>query len=400
MMRRLVSTITITCLCSFGGWSCTDQTAASDEGQTAQPAAQSAELPDVVVQTPTPTDAEETLRFPGTFEPFQDVSVFARTTGYIEKLNVDIGDDVKDGDTIARLTVPALQANLREARARVSAAESDLAAANERLKAAKVSSERFSELSEENPGAVPEQKVDQTRAGKMEAQAEVESAKARIQEAKARVRELKSKRGFSVVRAPFDGVIVKRHVHEGSLVREGTSSNSQPIVDVARRDKLRYTFQIPETIAPHVSTGDTVTITPEVMPDETIKGTIARTSQYLDRETRTERAEVDLEEFPDEIEPGMIGDVTVTARRFEGALRMPSSAIRGSGEERYALVVRDGTVAKQSVTVGIETGEYTVIVDGLSKDAQVITAGSKLATPGKNVRIAEKIEGEKTGGND
>jgi len=365
---------------------CSD-TKAADEQVGAEAIEQSP--PKVVVTAPEKTDAEKTVRVPGTFEPMEAVDVYARITGYLNELKVDIGDEVKEGDEIARLTVPKLEAEVREARGSLSAAKSRLSAAKANREAAKTTFERISELREKNPGAVPEQKLDEARRDKLEAEAEVEEAKAAIDEAEGQLRNLRSSRGFSVVRAPFDGVVSERYLDHGALVREGSVSEASPIVRIARTETFRFSFEVPEALAPSVKEGESIKIRPESRPDELIETEISRTSKALDQTSRTLRAEADIENDSDLVRAGMVGEVEFTGDRMPGAHRLPSAAVRGSGEDRYVLVVEDEKLTKRSVVVGIETGEWTYLSEGVSSSDQVMVSGSRLATPGSKVEVAE-----------
>ncbi len=322
----------------------------------------------VVVTRPAPVEGEQTVELPGTLEPWEDALLYARVTGYLQSVSVDIGSRVKAGDELARIVVPEMDAQLQSAQAQL---DQELA----EVELASMVEKRLRDLREANREAIPQQEVDNAAAKRR-----VEVAQADL--ARAEVRRLKTLGSFARLRAPFDGRVTKRILHPGALVREGTTPGARPIVEVARTNPLRLVLQIPEPLVPSVAVGSEVEIRLDAFPGRELQGTIARISDSLDEQTRSMRAEVDFENDDDTFHPGMYGKVDLRLRVPEGLLTIPSRAVRGQGDDRYVLVARDGFLHKQAIVVASDDGRRAVVAKGLSAEALVMVAGSPLAREG------------------
>ena len=322
----------------------------------------------VVVATPAPVEGEQTVELPGTLEPWEDALLFARVTGYLQSVSVDIGSEVQAGDVLATIVVPEMDAQLQSAQAQLDQERAE-------VELASMVEQRLRDLRKANKEAIPQQEVDNAAAKKR-----VEVAQADL--ARAEVKRLKTLSSFAKLRAPFDGRVTQRILHPGALVREGTTPGARPIVEVARTQPLRLVLQIPEPLVPSVAVGSELTVHLDAFPGRELAGTIARTSSALDEQTRAMRAEVDFDNEEGTLRPGMYAKVYLRVRVPEGLLSIPSRAVRGQGEERHVLVARDGFLHKQAIVVASDDGRRAVVATGLSTDALVMVAGSPLAREG------------------
>ncbi len=322
----------------------------------------------VVVATPAPVEGEQTVELPGTLEPWEDALLFARVTGYLQSVSVDIGSEVKAGDVLATIVVPEMNAQLQSAQAQL---DQELA----EVELASMVEKRLRDLRKANKDAIPQQEVDNAAAKRR-----VEVAQADL--ARAEVKRLRTLSSFAKLRAPFDGRVSQRILHPGALVREGTTPGARPIVEVVRTQPLRLVLHIPEPLVPSVTVGSELNVRLDAFPGRDFEGTIARVSSALDEKTRAMRAEVDFENDEGLFRPGMYGEVYLHIRLPEGLLSIPSRGVRGQGEERYVLVARDGFLHKQAIVVASDDGRRAVVATGLDTDALVMVAGSPLARAG------------------
>ena len=322
----------------------------------------------VVVVRPAPIEGEQTVELPGTLEPWEDALLYARVTGYLQSVSVDIGSEIKAGQELARSVVPEMEAQLQSAQAQL---DQELA----EVELASMVEKRLRDLRKANQEAIPQQEVDNAAAKRR-----VEVAQADL--ARAEVRRLKTLGSFARLRAPFDGHVTKRILHPGALVREGTTPGARPILEVVRIHPLRLVLQIPEPLVPGVAVGSELEIQLDAFPGREFQGTIARTSDALDEQTRAMRAEVDFENEEGTFRPGMYAEVYLRVHVPEGLLTIPSRAVRGEGDARYVLVARDGFLHKQAIAVASDDGRRAVVATGLTTDALVMVAGSPLAREG------------------
>src|SRR5215469_835850 len=154
------------------------------------PAAASADPPAAVTRVERRTIAD-TLKISGEFKPFQDVDVHAKVAGYIRKIFVDVGDHVREGQTLAELEIPELAAQLSGADAACRAAEQQIRRAQGELQraqsthaAAHAAYERLKQAAESRAGLVAQQEVDDSQAKDLGSEAQVSSAEAELAAAK------------------------------------------------------------------------------------------------------------------------------------------------------------------------------------------------------------------------
>jgi len=195
------------------------------------------------------------LTIAGEFKPFQDVDVHAKVAGYIRTINVDVGDHVKQGQTVAVLEVPELAAQLsgadagmRAAQEQIRRAQGDLQRAQSTQAAAHSAYTRLKQAADSRAGLVAQQEVDDSQAKDQEsaaqvasAEAELSGAKQQLEVAQANQKQYTALSSYTRITAPFAGVITNRYADTGALIAAGTSSSTQaiPVVRLAQTSKLR-----------------------------------------------------------------------------------------------------------------------------------------------------------------
>lgn len=347
----------------------------------------------VVVQRPVVRDVEQSFVLPASLEPREVVELYSRVTGYLESLSVDIGDRVEDGQELARVLVPEMEPSLRRAEANVEAAKAEVAQQTAAVQLAGLTRQRLGQLRRTEKEAVAQHDVDVAAAGERTHQAELEHARASLHVAEAELAHLNALRRFSVLRAPFPGRVIRRVLHPGALVREGTSSGAQPVLDIARTDSLRLVFSVPEQLVPHVRVGQPVKVSLDAFPGRSRDLVVSRISHSLDPKTRSMRVEADVVDDSGELAPGMFANVELGVTIHKSAVVVSSRTVRGTGDGRYVFVVRDDVVRKIPVTVASEDGREAVIVNGLVAEDQVLTSGSPLLREGSLVQVVEAKAG-------
>lgn len=330
----------------------------------------------VVVQRPSPTEGARSLVLPGNVEAWEIAPLYARVTGYLDSVSVDIGDQVQSGAELARIMVPEMRAELRRAEAKLTQEQAE-------LELARLTRTRLRKLRAANREAIPQQDVDVAAAKE-----QIEAAQVGV--ARAELERLRTLSGYARLRAPYAGRITKRILHPGALAREGTSSGAQPIVEIARIDRLRLAFEVPEPLAPHVREGAPVKLRFDAFPGIEAQAAIARVAGSLDANMRSMRVEIDLANAEGRYQPGLYASVEIKIKVAREALSVPSRALRGQGRERYCLVARGGILHRQPVVVAWDDGRRAGIVRGLDRDDRVMVAGSPLAREGVRCEAIEE----------
>jgi RND family efflux transporter MFP subunit len=329
-----------------------------------------------------------TLAIAGEFKPFQDVDVHAKVAGYIRQIYVDVGDRVKEGQTLAVLEVPELAAQLTGAEAAVRAAQEqirraqgDLQRAQSSHSAAHSAYARLKQAADSRVGLVAQQEVDDSQAKDLETEAQVASAEAELAAAKqqleiaeANQRQDAAMAGYTRIVAPFAGVITNRYADTGALVAAGTSSSTQaiPVVRLAQTSKLRLVLPIPESVAAQIHLGDPVKVQVQALNQE-IEGRVSRFADSLDRQTRTMETEIDFDNREGHLIPGMYTETRLSLREKKNALTIPLEAVSRNGEEATVLAVNaENVVEERKVRLGVEDSTRIEVLSGLSEGERVI----------------------------
>ena len=341
------------------------------------------------------------LTVAGQFQPYQQVDLHAKVSGYIRRIKVDIGDRVRKGEVLAVLEVPELQnqvegaqAEVRHSQSDITRAQSEVVSAESTYSAVHAAYTRLEEASKERPGLIAEQELDDARAKDQEAAAQVGVAKASLDAMQQQLgvssatrSRLETMSRYEQIIAPFTGVVTKRYADTGSLIQAGQDNNTQtlPVVQVAESDLLRLRMPVPESDVPYIQVGGDVQVKVNAT-GHTFTGKIIRFSRALDTNTRTMLTEVDVPNHDLSLNPGMYAETTIQLQRKNDALVLPAQAVVQNGDQSYVLVV-DATnhVVKRSVTLGIQTSNHVEITSGLQAGDNVIAAGQTGYQPGEVV---------------
>jgi RND family efflux transporter MFP subunit len=329
-----------------------------------------------------------TLAIAGEFKPFQDVDVHAKVAGYIRKIYVDVGDHVKEGQTLAVLEVPELAAQVTGAEAAVRAAQEqihkaqgDLQRARSAHAAAHSAYVRLKQAADSRAGLVAQQEVDDSQAKDLEtegqtasAEAELASAGQQLEVAQASQKQYSAMSDYTRIVAPFAGVITNRYADTGALIAAGTSSSTQaiPVVRLAQTSKLRLVLPIPESVVAQIHLGDPVKVRVQAL-DQEIEGRVSRFADSLDRQTRTMETEIDFDNRSGRLISGMYTETRLSLREKKNALTIPLESVSRNGEEATVLAVNaENVVEERKVRLGVEDSARVEVLSGLSEGERVI----------------------------
>lgn len=359
------------------------------------------DVPSAVVSPVTRQNIASTIAVSGEFQPYQEVDLHAKVSGYIRRINVDIGDRVRKGQVIATLEVPELnaqvssaQAEVRHSQSEINRAQSEIARAESNHAAVHSAYTRLEQASKDRPGLVAQQELDDARAKDQDAEAQIEVAKASLEATRqqlgvseADTQRVQTMSDYSVVTAPFNGVITKRYADTGSLIQAGTTSNTQamPVVMVAQSDLLRLRMPVPEADVPFIKDQGEARVHIQAT-QRTFTGKIIRFSRALDESTRTMVVEIDVPNSDLSLSPGMFAEVTLTLQQRDDVPTIPSQAIVQADPPYVLLVDSANKVQKRTVQLGIQGAERTEIRSGLSPGEVVITSGQSNYQAGETVR--------------
>jgi RND family efflux transporter MFP subunit len=329
------------------------------------------------------------------------VDVMAKEAGYIRHMLVDIGDRVQQGQLLATLEIPELQADLAKSKSDVQTANAEMAVARGDLQRAQAAGQiaqlsyaRIQDVSKKEPGLVPLQEVDVAHSHNLEADAQVSAAQQQVQAADSRYQSALAGLAhetalveYTRIIAPFRGVVTQRYASEGSMIQAGIASQTQamPVVKVSQNDLLRLMLPVPEENVASIHNGQHVTVNVPAL-NRTFDGTVTRFADRLQMSTRTMTAEVDVKNPQLTLIPGMYAQVTLGTAEARNAAAVPPGAVDGTGnDQRLFLVDSDGVVRTRKVHTGIQSPQYLQILSGADVGDTVITGSHSDLHDGQKV---------------
>jgi RND family efflux transporter MFP subunit len=375
---------------------------------------------------------------------YESVPLQAAVSGYLNKLNVDIGSKVKKEDVLAVIEVPELVKQLQhqeavvkqavatvaQMRARKDAAKADLNATKASVKQAVAAvesakatlryresqfkafsklaashtvedrvkdeaQERFEAAAEAERAAEEtvvacESRVEAVSAKIIQADADIEAALANVDVAKADVEKTQELLNYATIRAPFDGVITKRNVFERYFIRAASAGTMPtPLLTIDRTDKMRVVVQIPDRDAPFCDPGDEAVIEIGTLPNQKFKAPIARVSRSEDAQTRMMQVEIDLPNSDGKLWQGMYGYATITLEKSANVLALPPSCLvnKQGNDKGQVYVVRSGRAYLTPVTIVANNGVDLGVL-GLKATDDVVISPANLAE-GMQVSVSQ-----------
>jgi RND family efflux transporter MFP subunit len=321
------------------------------------------------------------------FEPFQEVDLMAKVSGYVRSISVDIGDRVRTGQVLATLEIPEMEDDLTRAAASIDQAQAEIITASDELRRAEATHEmahlsysRIADVLKREPGLVPQQEVDEAHSRDLVAEAQVAAAKSSLKTAEQHARVSRADQGrvetlhkYMTITSPFDGVVTKRYANIGAMIQAGTSSQAMPVVQLSQNNLLRLVLPVPESSVGRVRVGETVDVR-VLSLGRTFPGRVARLAEKVQPSTRTMDTEVDVQNPTLTLIPGMYAEVNLHIAESRGALTVPLDAVDRSTANARAYVVAAGAIHIVPVTLGLETDQSVEILSGL-KEGDTVVAG-------------------------
>ena len=333
-------------------------------------------IPTVDVVHPMLGPSTVEISLPANLTAYNEASIFARTNGYLKAWHTDFGATVKEGELMAEISAPDVDAQLNKARA-------DLAQAQANLEIARITFQRQKELLSRK--VVSQQEYDQSHAT-------FDAAGAAVKSAEANVENLTVQQSFQKILAPFPGIVTRRGTDLGDLIAAGSDSASgagKELFHLVRTNILRVFVHVPQVYSSQVTLGTQASVKLVQFPGETFAGKIANISGSLDPATRTLAVEVQVPNPDARLYPGAYGEVQFTLPIARPILVIPANTLLFRKEGlQVGVVDHDNLVALKPVTLGRDFGTTVEVASGLQPADSVITNPSDSLTAGTSVNIA------------
>ncbi len=322
------------------------------------------------------------VQLPGELLPYQASALSARVSGFVETVNVDRGSIVRQGQVLARLSVPELTAQSAEAQSHVLLAESRKAEAESRLTTATSTLERLKRAAA-TPGTVAGLDIIRAEEDVTSARAALQTHVQAVEGANAALTAVRALEAYRTIVAPFSGRITERLVHPGALVGPTVG----PLLRIEQTAKLRLVVPIPEHSLGSVTMGRPLEFRVPAHPGRTFTAKLARSAGSLDARTRTMTIEADVDNSAAALSPGMFPEVSWSIVRESPAMLVPATAVVATTERTFVIRVVNGKADWVTVKKGAAVGDQVEVIGALKPGDIVVKRGSDEIRSGSSIKL-------------
>ena len=322
-------------------------------------------------------------------------AIASKATGRLEWLGVAEGSRVKTGEVIARIDNRDVVAQGQSAQANVTAARAALQQTLAEERDALLQLRRNQDLLAK--GFVSQATVDTVNARADRAVAGVANAKATIGAAEASARNAQVSVDYTVIRAPFDGVILSKSANVGDIVTPFSSAadSKGAVVTMADMTTLEVEADVAESNLSKIKVNQPAEILLDALPDSRFRGRISRIVPTVDRAKATVMTKVKFDEIDPRILPEMSAKVSflsqeVTQEQQKPLIAVASDAIVQRDGRTVVLLVRDGSAAAVPVTPGQKVGDLTAIAGDVKSGERAVAKPAEGLVNGTAVKAAVK----------
>lgn len=365
------------------------------------------EIP-VQVSLVTRKDITHFLSATGDIAPLMQVDLFPKVSGYLERIDVNIGDSVRQGQRVAQIDRADFLQKVKEAEAKVAYARAQLSElmagsrpeelrqaeeavrqAQSRFDNAKMQRERVEALFKRQ--VISKKEMDSAEMEYIVAEAQLEASQqhlklvkegarqevrdasqAKLKEMEAILEQERIRLQNTSILAPFSGEIVRKYVDAGALV-----SPSTPLVSLVHTETLKVVANVLERDIPLLKQGMEASVQTEAYPGKSFEGKVARINKALDVATRTLQAEIYIPNSNRLLKPGMFARLTVALSEKPKTLVIPRNAVLEEGGSKFIFVIKGNQAIRTSVVMGLEEDPFAEVLEGVSEGDSVVVRGQE-----------------------
>ena len=310
------------------------------------------------------TTAPKQIVLIGEAKPYESTTIYAKISGYMDKIFVDKGDKVSKDQLLATVINPEIDQQYN-------AAVADL--------------ENKKKIQERDQKLVAKHFISQE---------EADLSQTAVTLAEANMRSVTEQQLYKNLRAPFSGTVTARFADPGALIQNANNSqtSAQPVVTISDLNKLRVYVYAEQKDAAFLKVGYPVDISLTENPDLHIKGSVTRIAGELDEHTRMMTVEIDIDNRDQKIIPGSYVQVHITGPLDKDAkIEVPSTALVFHKEKSTVAVLDSNNVIHfKPIKVGDNSGEKATILDGLKYGERVAISVGESIEEGQKVRLEQQ----------
>jgi RND family efflux transporter MFP subunit len=366
-------------------------------GDTAQARSRESSAKQVKTEIVRQETVKRSVELVGTLAAVDEVTISSEADGKVSKILADLGDRVKAGGVLIQLDHEKQEYNLDQQKATLARALAqygapdaqhlpeiektpDVQKANADLGQAKQAFDRADQLFKRK--LVPQQTLDDADATLQSKRASYDSSlqnaknlRASIQASEASMKLADRQLRDTDIRSPFDGIVEKRLVNLGELVK-----TQMPVMAVVRVDPLKVIAEIPEKMAPWISTGQPVQLHVDAYPDKTFTGKVSRISPAVNTATRAFPFEALVPNGDTLLKPGTFARVHIESGKLDDVMTLSFTSLQYRYGVNRVFLVDGGKLTARELKVGDRLGDRIEILTGVKAgDRVAVTDVDKLA---------------------
>jgi len=312
----------------------------------------------VKVSNPHREDISLSLRTTTSIEADEEADVYSKSIGLCRAIYAEEGDNVRQGDLLAKLDDKEIMLTLEQVRARLDKVTKDHERSETLFNEGLLSKQRYQDVT-----------------------LQLELAKADYELAEKRLKD-------TSILATLSGVITKRNCKVGDLV-----TTTQPLFKIENLDRLVARVHIPEQDYQKVHKGQEAVLTLDAFAGKRFAGTVERVNPVIDSQSGTAEVTVAIENPEGFLRPGMFARVGIITALHRDALVIPKEAILIEGEKKVVYVVREGMAREVFVRTGFQDTDRVEVLEGLAQNDRVVVMGQLGLQGDTKVRIIEESNG-------
>jgi membrane fusion protein (multidrug efflux system) len=313
--------------------------------------------------------AQRNISLPGELLPNENVQIRAKVSGYIRKLNVDIGSKVKKGQVLAFVDAPEINTRIQELNEKVNAAHAKYLSSKDYF-------ERINTAAKAD-GVIAPSEFQHVRNQMM---ADSSDYRAAFLAASS----IRQTGDYLTIIAPYTGIITKRNIETGSFVG---SIGDKPLFELEDNTILRLRVAIPEVYTSAILSSNSGELTTRSLPDKKIKAKLVRKSDIIDNETRSEIWEFEVPNANGELKAGSYADVKLRFLRAKQSFVVPVGAVVTTLEKKFVIKISNNVSQWIDVRAGFNMGDKLEIFGDLKEKDTLAIKGTEEFKPGTKVAI-------------
>ncbi|MDG2432061.1 MULTISPECIES: efflux RND transporter periplasmic adaptor subunit [Flavobacterium] len=302
---------------------------------------------------------EYEVSLPAELQPYEEVAVYAKVNGFVEKIYVERGQKVTKGQLLAQLVAPEMNQKYISDQSSEKKSHSDYLYAKQAY-------ERMLEASK-TIGAVAAIEVERSKSA-------MESAQSSYRSASAGTAGSGQLQKYLRITAPFDGIITSRNISVGALAGTGSS---QPLFMIAQGNRLRLTLALPEKHAASIRDGMPATFTISSQPGKIFETKLSRSSGFLNRDDRSLTIEFDVDNASGDLQGGDYAQVKLKLQRKAPSYWVKKGSILNTQSGTFVLTFNNNEIKKVAIKEGIKLDTIAEVFGEFSNDDLIVVKPSE-----------------------